>query len=520
VRLAFLKPGLLGAGHYHAKVSIDVCADSACNSWLQGSPLVVDVEYSITGEPTAHATWSEPQPSFLEMESTQTTPQLLPVTFSVRDFPLNGVYVGRRNPTGRLIVDGKLQPPKFDVTGESVSGSYILSLRAPASLGSGVFEDSMDFVICFDPDCARIVPGGEYSARLKAVVTATQGGEYSARRVDVPGGTRDLVWSATRNLLYLSSGTNKGNPASGDALVQFLDPSTATLGAPTTFMAQGPGPLAVSDDGSALYVGSTQPVVHRLQLGTLVEDLTIPLGTSVYGNDDVAHALAVLPGQPQAIVASLTDGYLRIDDGIFVFDAATRRTDHIQGSTVFGNVTPRWIEPAGGSTFHSLRQPYAMSGGTLETLQVTTTGIQSVASFVLAVPPSGLHFRHSGGRLYGPDGSVRDAASGAIIGYLTCQLPLLFSGECTAFEDLAVDSAHHRLFAIQGGYLMSFDSNTLERMALLKLQGTSLTPRSLVRWGDDGLAIRGDDEVELLSGAFFTTYTGAPTMAFSSASSQ
>lgn len=107
----------------------------------------------------------------------------------------------------------------------------------------------------------------------------------------------DLVLSPDGSRAYISN--NNGIRAVNTADLAEID----FLALPAT-----PGPLAISDDGSTLWVGfSGAQRIQSVDLGAFTAGPQVPLGASPNYASRLASHLRVAPGQPQTVVVSMTN---------------------------------------------------------------------------------------------------------------------------------------------------------------------------------------------------------------------
>ena len=144
---------------------------------------------------------------------------------------------------------------------------------------------------------------------------------------------------------------------------------------------------------------------------------------------------------------------------------------------------------------------------TLEQLVVDGTGVGVATSVPMASGPYMNRPQRAGNRLYTVDGKVFDVGNGELVGTFGLQ-------DNTPATAIVVDEAHGRIFEWDGGFLISYDLATLERLAIaqIKLAASWTLEPKLILWGTEGVALADHDQLVVLSGPFFTTYRGRPTM--------
>jgi hypothetical protein len=115
--------------------------------------------------------------------------------------------------------------------------------------------------------------------------------------------------------------------------------------------------------------------------------------------------------------------------------------------------------------------------------------------------------QRAGNRIYTAFGEVYDISSGALVGTFGDRDNVT----PTAF---LVDEPHGRIFIMKRGFLWSYDLVTLKFLAILQIDVGSnyLLDETLIPWGNGGVAVADGDKLVVLSGPFFSTYRGEPTM--------
>jgi VCBS repeat-containing protein len=132
---------------------------------------------------------------------------------------------------------------------------------------------------------------------------------------------------ATSGLVYDPVGGMVWVSVSSDNVVIPIDPFTGTIGE-AIVVGSGPSPLAVSDDGTYLYVGlNGARSLKRVHLPTRTPDLEIPFGS--LGVEDVE----VMPGHPETVGVALRHyGRSPRTAGVRLYD-----NDVLRGSVGLGN---------------------------------------------------------------------------------------------------------------------------------------------------------------------------------------
>ncbi|HEX5458892.1 MAG TPA: hypothetical protein VFX20_02890 [Steroidobacteraceae bacterium] len=507
VTVSFPSPGTLGPGTYQGSVQISICQDAACTQPIGGSPATIDVTYVVNAgaQPSASFTVQQgPAAITSPLFTSQTTAILADFSFYVTDFPSSGLWLQITQPVNGLVTSAAFQPFGGPT---AVIG---LTLKSPAALGPGLYNTSVSFTLCYDSACADPVPGSPVTEPLVFTVSATAGREFTSQSISLPG-VSALAWDATQQQLYATTGAG-GTPA--DSLVQ-LDPATGTVGSALAFPV-ALTELAVSDDGQYAYVSSRdQPTIYRVALPSMTSDLQIALGSSSIGGSsslgpNTVYQMRVAPGAAQTLAVSLdVSGGTAYSTGVAIFDGATERANVLPPlNSLGGPASIAWGDSA--STLYALRTAPATPSylSELDTVSVAANGLSVAGAYPLSPSDPVTHIFYAAGRLYGFDGVVRDAGSGATLGTLSIpsgyQVITLMpdpGNSRVIFLTHELESEHLVLFC--------FDASTfaMTSVADLGYDESPGHPLNMVLWGTNGIAFDyGSNSVMVLSGSF----TAAP----------
>jgi hypothetical protein len=502
VRITLREPGALVAGTYTGTVRVDLCRDPECTIPLPGSPGNIAVTYQVTGSafPNTQTQWSIAGVPGTLMVTNETRSPLLRLGLRVTNPPPNGLFI-RRTPSATGLIAGAFgTAPSYITKVAGADSQYDLTLKAPASLGSGIFSDTMTFEACFDEACAQVVPGSNYTLAPTFMITATEDVEYT-RRVVHPGGTADsVVWSPVDGSLYVAA------TSSGTARIVQVNPVTGSTGLTAQLPVGDIRSMAVTQDGSYLYAGSvSKQTLTRLLLPSLAPDLSIQLGERDSSTPFATGDLQTIAGQPRSVVVAV--GVTRTGEhaGVRVYDDAVARAMEV-GPTSPASAS-RWLVPAAeAGQFISWRKGTTVSSNALERLSVDASGIHVDSSITLPLDRNvGGHPLRVDNKLYHSLGSILDATTGEVLG--TIPMP----PNSTAPIAVLPDARNRRLFVwvqVRGAPVMvSYDLDTLQILAYLPMDFGS---GSMVLWGNEGVAITNGSSVTLLSGPFFSSYRGEP----------
>ena len=270
-------------------------------------------------------------------------------------------------------------------------------------------------------------------------------------------------------------------------------------------MPSQPGQLAVTDDGSYLYVSlPATGQISRLTLPSLTPDISWSLGSDSHGNPYSVRDIEAAPGQPHTVaVAGLptggsTDTLAIYDDGIArklipaasypypSFDTVAWGGD---ATTLFGTMA---IYSGGPEYIFSVNQ----DGPTL-----TTTIPSAFLGYV-----SRLTFDKVTSRLYDGYGDVVEPQTGRLVGQFNVQNTPSYGQ-----NPFAIDSVHGRAFFLNTNYsypgsngpgvdIQAFDLNSLA--FINAIAPPNLYGSKILQWGASGLAVGGGSQIFLIDGSF------------------
>jgi hypothetical protein len=363
------------------------------------------------------------------------------------------------------------------------------------------------------------------------VVNPTPGGGTSApypliEYLSIPLTASALTVDPVGGLLYAaipSSATQNPNT------VIPINPATGATMTPIA-VASGPGALAVSGDGSELYVASTG-VLQRINLKTLAIERTFNLPVDSAFGQTYVHEMQVVPSSPQSIVVELFANVDPEEDGAALYNdsglvnwlpgvSATKNQLEMDSFT-FTSPTAIYGLPEGNAFFAEL--------------QVGSTGLSviSPAGFSCCDESTGSILASDGTLLYTNSGEVWNPTTQKLLGtYIESSGNQLFY---TA--SVVPDTANGHTYFLDGdaGYsnFQSLDIDVYDQ-ASYALLGTvpfmsiySPDATDLVRWGSNGFAFRSVDitgsepsanQIVIVTSNLVAPSSGAPIPILSSVS--
>jgi hypothetical protein len=296
--------------------------------------------------------------------------------------------------------------------------------------------------------------------------------------------TNDMVYNTADGLFYASVPSTAG-AGLGNSIVS-IDPNTGVVGTPI-WIGSEPNKLALASDNTTLWVGlDGAGAVRKVDLSTKTAGLQFGLGgvTGVYNSPNAAVSIAVMPGLPNTIAVAPYNSGTWWNGGVTVYDSGVARPTTFNNGGALMNVNAIAFSSSGNSIY-ALGNGYAV-------LTVDSTGISS--SVVKNSTVSGNSFVYDSGKVYLTTGTVLDANTGTQLGVFS------LSPTQQANGPLAVDAAVGRSFiAVNPNFGSTYQVNAYD-LATYTLKGTapiadvsnSTYPYnvSLLRWGQDGLAVR------------------------------
>ena len=495
---------MLDSGTYQDQIKVEFCLDQACTQQIKGSPVAISVNYTVTGNVVSNATYVVTPSAGVTVESPDTASS---ATLAISVAAINGLPPYTTYLIGESKANGVVASGSWAVSENGTpTGTLTVNLKSPASLGPGVYSDTITISVCYDAACTKEALGSPWVLPVTYTVTASVGVDYAAQMLAVTA--TDIAYSSVTGKLYAVTASYSAQSPS--SLLE-IEPATATVTRSLSLVdGQSPIVLSLSDDGSYAYVGfSDQGVVERVALSTLTLDLSIPLPVDpTYGAPFAGYLLAV-PGAPHSWAVSLYTTAIGLTDldsrGTYIFDDATQRPN----TFLAPDATTRVMSLAFGTDSSTL---YAWDGGQsrLFTAAVNSSGLAMTAE--IAGVGIGPNMYYLLGSLYGDDGSVTNAVTGAKTAeFLT---PLTVTEPVIALDD----SLNHAYFFYQEQTspmpLWTFATYNLQTQAVhekTRVTGCSLSPGGvngkvgrLVRFGTNGLAVNCHEGVEIIAGIFVT----------------
>ena len=273
----------------------------------------------------------------------------------------------------------------------------------------------------------------------------------------------DLAYSRATSRIYASlpSSVPEGNSLAP------IDPVSGAMETPIP-AGSSPARLAVSSDGRFVYAGlNGAGAIGRLDLLREARDLFFSLGRDAFLGSLRAHDIEAMPHTPGSIAVSRGVDVAVFDDGVQ------------RNTTASGPDRPDLI-----AFSDSPSRIYGHREGTpwFQRLSVNGTGVTIQDSAASAISGLGVDIEYGGGRVYSNTGIVIDPETRVLLG----SFPGIFPDRCAFEVDAALERAY---FVTRTGTLRVFDTRTFRAAGAVEIPGMTGIPRTLIRWGPDGLAL-------------------------------
>ena len=300
IQIYLKTPYTLAPATYTDTIELEVCTDQACTQQISGSPLTVKVTYTVSPPPAGSTPTMAVTTNAVSVQALPTG-NAPPAQFGVTITKAPSIpLTAKVTQTSNAVVSTAIDPPApiwnappqagFDVT---------VNLKPPSQLSPGVYTDQITVEVCLDPACVNPLAGSPQAITISYQIGNSLPGGYTVNQVPVQA--VDLVADNLRSLLYAAV---PAAALANSSSVAIIDPGKATVASyvPTGF---DPGKVAISDDGSYLYVGEHNgPHIARFVLPAMTLDTTIVLPNDVHGQVTWPIDIKVQPGSPKTIAVA------------------------------------------------------------------------------------------------------------------------------------------------------------------------------------------------------------------------
>ena len=301
-------------------------------------------------------------------------------------------------------------------------------------------------------------------ALFAALLVASAASGYELHTLELP--VNDLEFDPVSGLVYASV------PAFGPLgnNVVALDPLTRSV-VRSAFVGSSPNRIAISDDGSSLYVGlDGSHNMRRVSLPDLVPGPLIAFSTTEHHGPFSAEDIDVQPGNADVIAVSVQSfvgsrGVRIFDGGVQRAAIVEERLNQIEFTEDPGTL---WAYNNETTGFDLMRISVDGGGATIDK---EIKGL--VNSFLVEL-------LYEGGLIYDSFGGLCDPFVPKTLGYYLSPLPSLGRG-------IAVDVARNRVYLLIRDRLEVFDRARFVKLGEIPIPGNEFDVGALTRWGDDRL---------------------------------
>lgn len=358
--------------------------------------------------------------------------------------------------------------------GATIPTTYVSSTRLDALVSSALLGQSGSVqVTAFNP------ANGSTSGAVSFVINP----QPSAITGTIPLLVDSLVFSGARQTLFATAPSAAGSTY-GNSLVE-IDTSGIPAISTSTFIGSEPGPLAISDDASTIFVGLRgSGMVSKFDVNTHALGLQFSLGSDPFFGIYRAADIAFLPGTASAIAVSrYYSGVSPSHAGVAIYDDGVKRTNETPGHTGANRIE----FAASPSLLYGLNTETTEAG--FRTIQIDANGatIIKVVTHVL----TGIEMRSQGGLIYGSGGQAVDPVTGTIVGSYVLPTDQNLSFLIDALPDISTNRFYIVAQSFAGRVILTYDKSTfaLLRSTPVTMPGSVKTVASL---GNGRLAIATD----------------------------
>jgi hypothetical protein len=368
------------------------------------------------------------------------------------------------------------------------------------------------------------IPGGDLATATQAAITVANGATavpgsstlYFGVNPAPPAGTQvavyptggnDLKWDANAGLLYVSMPGIQGTEGDSIAMV---DPASGSV-TQTGFLGSEPDQLAVSSDGSYLYLGlDGQNSIEQLTLPSFTVNNAWNLGANSFSGPYYALDIEAAPGAPQTTAVILANFYISPSAAsVQIYDNGMARGSGLAAT----NYQYEWLQWAeDDTTLYSVDQSEPQSFLILGVGSSGATLTQPYSGILNGYSPT-IHYDAGTGMVYTDAGQVVNPTNGTVVNS--------YGASGIAVPDSSLD----RVFILgqttaqsgtQNYTIESFDQAKGTEVGSITIDNVVGTPTALVRWGSSGLAFTtnvqtfpepfavGPGQLYVISGGFVT----------------
>jgi trimeric autotransporter adhesin len=293
--------------------------------------------------------------------------------------------------------------------------------------------------------------------------------------------TYDLVYDSANQTVYASV-PNTGGTYSNT--VAAIDPVSGMVTG-SVFVGSNPTKLALSSDGQVLYA-AVDAAVRKMNPITMTAGPKYSVGSDGFEGPYYAIDLAVSPGEPGTIAVVRGSPSSSAAAGVAIYDDGVQRP----------NVAGSWYDVSviAFSSESTLLFGYnnLTTGFDFSKIAVTSGGAEITDTLGNLISGFAVDMKYDNGLVYASSGHVVEPNS------------MTLEGRFPVYGLVEPDSANGRVYFLtqdssSGAYtLRAFNSQTFVQVSSLAIGTLSGDPRSLIRWGADGLAVGTSNKVYLV----------------------
>jgi len=298
------------------------------------------------------------------------------------------------------------------------------------------------------------------------------------RYSELPYAANDLIYDPVSSKLYASIAGNA--PIYANQILA-IDPVTGQATG-SVLVGNNPGPLAVSDDGSQLYVGMLgASEIQSINLPAMTTNPSFTLGNDPFFGPYFAEDIEAMPGDPNSVAISLINsgisprhaGVAIFTNGVQLFNKTPRHTG--SNRIVFGN---------NANTLYGINNETTEFGFRVMAVSPTGAVVSSITPNL--VQNFGEDIQYSNGEAYLSHGRIIDPVALMQAGSFT------FSGGVSGVS-VAPDIGNNRVYFLQSnigaGYIIqSFDATTRTPVGSFSVASNLIKASALQKMGSNGLA--------------------------------
>jgi hypothetical protein len=288
-------------------------------------------------------------------------------------------------------------------------------------------------------------------------------------------GASDLIWDPHSHQFFMSLPADA--PKFSNSVIS-LDPASGVFQNPVP-VGGNPGKLAASDDGQYLFVGlNATASVARIRLDTLTVDRSFPLN-----NGNLAHEIRVLPGQPGTVAISRK-----------YFPNSSTEIGYSAGIAIYqdGLELPQ-SSPSNGEYATSLTcstNPSRLYGYDnqrsvcrFRLFEVGTNGVSLLSNTSRLISGYDTRIEFDSGLVFASTGTVLEPEALTVV----TNIPDI-SEDALCKPDVTLGLLSFLTQKSGNWFLRQYAHSNYALLREIRIPGVLGQPKSLTRWGMDGLA--------------------------------